>query len=86
MSKDSFVVRFSGDQGRALARLCDKTRFSPAKIAHMLVGYALEHVKVSPTTAQIYDLRFVTGDGAQPSAANTYDIMPQLRDKLSGLK
>lgn len=61
------------------------TRYPASKIVNMLLTYALDHVRLVPTTATVCDIRFLSGSST-PSHQNTLDILPQLNDKYSGLR
>lgn len=68
-----------------LKPLCDATRYHPARLANMMIEYALEHAKLTPTAETVYDIKFWAGSAA-PSTHNTMQLFPQLADKYSGIR
>lgn len=68
-----------------LRPICDATRYHPARVVNMLLEYALDRVRLTPTTATVYDIRFTTGSHT-PSRDNALDIFPQLADPCSGIR
>lgn len=67
-----------------LRPICEATRYHPARVVNMMLEYALERVRLTPTTATVYDIRFFSGSDG-PSRANTMQIFPQLADPYSGM-
>lgn len=68
-----------------LKPLCDATRYHPARLANMMIEYALEHAKLTPTTETVYDIRF-WGGSSVPSVHNTRQFFPQLNNLRSGME
>lgn len=81
----TFCIKISAANTAKLKPICDATRYHPARLANMLIEYALQHVKLSPTADTVYDIRFWAGSTV-PSTHNTMQIFPQLADKASGLR
>lgn len=80
----TYTIKINTANAAKLAPMCAATRYHPAKLANMLIEYALNKVKLTPTTDTIYDLRFWDGTGT-PSVHNTRHIMPQLTNLRSGI-
>lgn len=81
----TYTIKISTANTAKLRPICEATRYHPAKLANMLIGYALEKVRLAPTTDTIYDIRFWSGDNGA-SVQNTRQYLPQLLDLYSGLK
>lgn len=81
----SYIMRINRENTPHLLRLSEATRHHPAKVANMLIEYALKHVRLKPTTATVYDISFFQHTVA-PSRQNTMNIFPQMADIYSGLR
>lgn len=67
-----------------LKPICEATRYHPARVVNMLLEYALGCVRLTPTTATVYDIKFFSGSNV-PSRDNTMQFFPQLADPYSGI-
>lgn len=81
----TYTVKIWQPNAERLKPICEATRYHPARMVNMLLEYALARVRLTPTTATVYDIRFFDGSDA-PSRANTMQIFPQLADPFSGIK
>lgn len=81
----TYTTKIWKDNADRLRPICEATRYHPARLVNMLLEYALGHVRLTPTTATVYDIRFFSGSGG-PSMANTMHIFPQLADPFSGMR
>lgn len=81
----TYTTKIWKSNAERLRPICDATRYHPARVVNMLLEYALEHVRLAPATATVYDIRFKT-DSYVPSRFNALDIFPQLADTCSGIR
>ncbi len=81
----TYTVKISAANAAKIRPLCEATRYHPARLVNMLIGYALEHVRLTPTADAVYDIRLWSGSAA-PSTHNTMQLLPQLADPYSGIK
>lgn len=80
----TYTIKINTANAAKLAPMCAATRYHPAKVANMLIEYALDKVRLTPTNDTVYDLRFWDGTSV-PSIQNTRQIMPQLANLRSGI-
>jgi hypothetical protein len=81
----TYTVKISAANAAKIRPLCDATRYHPARLVNLLVDYALQHVRLTPTADAVYDIRLWSGSTA-PSTHNTMQLLPQLADIHSGLR
>ena len=81
----TYTVKISAANAARLRPLCDKTRYHPARLTNLLLEYALNHVRLTPTADAVYDIKLWSGSTA-PSTHNAMQLLPQLADRFSGLK
>ena len=80
----TYTIKINKDNAAKLRPMCEATRYHPARLANMLIEYALQRAKLTPTTDTVYDLRFWDGSTA-PSIHNTRQLLPQLSNLRSGI-
>lgn len=79
------VIRISAANTKRLAPICAATRHTPAMLANMMIDFALQHIRLTPTAATVYDVGFWAGTSGA-SVHNARQRFPQLIDRFSGLR
>lgn len=80
----NYCIKISAANAARLKPICEATRYHPARLANTLIEFALEHVRLVPTTTTVYDLKLWAGSAA-PSTTNTMQLFPQLSNIYSGI-